>query len=155
MQAQQQKKFKRPPPAVQYVVEDTAQSVLMTPLVNEDRPYSQLELGKNRNNAFAPLNLSKVWVTHTNCGHQYYVKMYGQKYKDIVASNSNYDVGNCSVCWKFRKTPRNLVSAAKYYIEAYQTVFRYMQENQGYLTFDDMQIERIYNTWLNLEIYSQ
>jgi hypothetical protein len=149
------KSFRKPAVASQYVVDTPEQSVLLQPLPVEARPYSQLELSKDRHNEFAKLNLSKTWITHSRCGHQYYVKMYGQKYKDSITNGTNIDIGNCSVCWKIRRTPRSMSNAAKYYIDTYIRIFDFLQKNNDYLTFDDMQIEHVYNTWLNLEVYDE
>jgi hypothetical protein len=92
-------------------------------------------------------------VNHTRCGHTYFVKMYGQKYKDMLELDSCTDVGNCSVCWKLRRTPRGLAERAKYFVDTYKSVSEFMNANQGYFTYDDLQIEKIFNTWLNLETY--
>lgn len=142
---------RRAPLASKYTIPDVdlAMSILMSKSVEETRPYSQLELVKNRNQMFSELNLSHRSVSHTDCGHSYHVRMYGQKFKEMNDLGTTEDVGNCSVCWKLRRTPRNLKHAAEHFIGLCQDI------NRDHLTFLDIQAEKIFNTWLYLEQYEE
>lgn len=145
---------RRVPPAQQYPVYSEDQSILKSEYIKQDRPYGQLELIHRQKRVFEELNLSHdVWVQHTRCGHTYHVKKWGQKFKQVMELNENIDVGNCSVCWKLRKVPRPLVDNAYYFTEQYGKIFEYRQNNDNYLVYDDMQVERIFYVWLYLENY--
>lgn len=141
------------PVALQYTVETPDQSILTTEYVPEARPYGQMELEQQRKTLYFKLNLSNQWVHHHKCGHTYYVKQYGQKYKEVIESKTNINVGNCSVCWKLRRMPRHLRDPSEYFTEEYGNVFKFRQDHNDELTYDDMQIERIFYTWLYLEQY--
>lgn len=140
--------------ANKYTIDKSEQSVLMSEIEEETRPYSQLELKKNRMQLWGELNLSKVCVSHTRCGHAYYVKLNGKKYSQVKEEGSTEDVGSCSVCWKLRKTPRYMSNRVRSLVECYSDVLRYQQENDNYLGFKDAQIEKIFYIWLYLEYYA-
>ena len=144
---------RRRPVANKYTINRSEQSVLLNEIDREERPYSQEELKKNRQQLWGELNLSRTWITHDQCGHAYYVKMNGQKFKEVQEKNTNVDVGNCSVCWKLRRTPRYLANRAHSLVKCYGDVFGFQQNNNNYLVFEDSQIEKIYYVWLYLEYY--
>jgi len=132
----------------QYIA-DSDNSVLNSDYVEEERPFSQLELNQMRNTCFSELKLSKQQIQHLKCGHRYYAKMFSQKYKDLMDSGNN-DIGNCSICWKRHKTPRLMSDRLNYFIDTYQDI---CENNATYRTFFDLTIERILHTWLFLEKY--
>ena len=149
----EKRKHRRRPPANRYTIQNAEQSVLLSEIDTEERPYSQLELSKNRSNLWSDLNLSRVSISHSRCNHSYYVKFNGKKFKDAKDQNSTIDVGNCSVCWKLRKTPRYLSNRSRSLVEHYMNVLAFQQANKNYLTFEDSQIEKIFYVWLYLECY--
>ncbi len=136
-------------------------SILNTAYVEAARPYSQLELAKTRKFACMQLGLAtNVYAYHPECGHVYYVRMHGKKYKDILESK-NTASGNCSVCWKQRQTPRKLVRNLEWLLDEYMKVFTYQhrtaEEADGVprLTGYQCWIESVYNTWLNREEFER
>lgn len=121
-----------------------ATSILEQEYVEPDRPYSQKELQYNRDRVFKTLRIGSVRAYHKRCNHFYYVKEHGRKEKEIKEAQSE-DVGNCSVCWKFNKTPRHLKTRARNLIAEYGTRFF---ETPTYLTYDDVDLETVYYKWL-------
>ena len=124
-------------------------SILKKEYVEPDRPYSQRELQYNRDKVHKTLRIGSVRAHHKKCDHFYYVKKNGRKENDIKEANSR-DVGNCSVCWKFHRTPMELKSEALGLINSYCK--RFFTE-PSYLTYDDVDIESIFLTWLYDENY--
>jgi hypothetical protein len=51
--------------------------------------------------------------------------------------------------------PRALEERAYYFTDAYEAVLTFREKHQDYLSYDDLEIERIFNTWLNLESYDR
>ena len=119
-------------------------SILEQEYEEPDRPYSQRELQYNRNIVFRTLRVGAVRAHHKRCDHFYFVKEHGRKEKEIKEANSG-DVGNCSVCWKFNKTPGHLKTRARNLTKAYGTRFF---DPPTYLTFDDVDLETVYYKWL-------
>jgi len=119
-------------------------SILEQDYVGPDRPYSQRELQYNRNRVFRTLRVGSTRAHHKRCDHFYFVKEHGRKEKEIKEANSG-DVGNCSVCWKFNKTPRNLKARARNLTNAYSARFF---ELPKYLTYDDVDMETVFYKWL-------
>ncbi len=119
-------------------------SILEQEYIEPERPYSQRELQYNREKMFRTLRIGTVRAHHKKCDHFYCVKEHGRKEKEIKDANSG-DVGNCSVCWKFNKTPRNLKTRARSLLNSYGS--RYF-ETPSYLTYDDVDMENIFYKWL-------
>jgi len=120
-------------------------SILETKYTEPLRPYSQDELSQKQQKLYQKLRLGKNFVRHKKCGHFYLVKKNGRKEKEIIEKNS-CDVGNCSVCWKFGKTPAHLSDIAYSIVNEYNTVF---YENPTYLTYAQVDLENIFYRWLN------
>jgi hypothetical protein len=119
-------------------------SVLEKDYKDPERPYSQKELKFTRKNNYRVLRLGQVQAHHSKCGHFYLTKYNGRKEKEIKESGSS-DTGNCSVCWKFNKTPRHLRNPAKNLIGFYQTNF---EQEPPYLTYDVLEGETDFYKWL-------
>jgi hypothetical protein len=117
-------------------------SVLESPYEYPTRPYCQLELGAAKDNLCKSLRLSDQYAKHVTCKHCYFVKINGKKHNDIIERNEK-DTGNCSVCWKLSKTPHNLQKSA------------YAMVNSLKLTHSDVDIERVFYTWLYREFESR
>ena len=73
--------------------------------MNENRPYSNLELKSIRTIYLEKLRLSEHVMKHDSCTHCYYVRKNGRKEKQII--NGEYDSNNCSVCWKIKHEHKN------------------------------------------------
>lgn len=119
-------------------------SVLEKDYIGADRPYSQLELKKNRRTNKRTLRVGTIRAQHDNCGHFYLTKFRGRKEQEIRQTN-NPDTGNCSVCWKLSKTPYVLRPNAEQLIS-------YMNENffeePTRLSYELVEGENDYYTWL-------
>jgi hypothetical protein len=88
-----------------------------------DRPYSQKELQDKREKMFRINRLNpQVYAEHKKCFHFYHVKKNGRKETEINTSK-NKDSGNCSVCWKLDKMPKNLKNKTISTIDSYSSVF--------------------------------
>lgn len=122
-------------------------SVLEQEYVEPSRPYSQNELQHLRTMLYKSLRLGKVRAQHKNCNHFYLVKENGRKEKEMQEQKS-LDVGNCSVCWKQKKTPRNLNTEARNMVNQYCNAFL---EEPKYMTYNLMDLEAIFYTWLYTE----
>jgi hypothetical protein len=123
-------------------------SILEQDYIEPDRPYSQKELQYNRNKVFRALRVGKTRAYHRRCDHFYFVKEHGRKEKEIKEAKSD-DVGNCSVCWKFNKTPRNLKTTARNLTNEYQK--RFFEPNT-YFTYEDVDLETTFVKWLYEEL---
>jgi hypothetical protein len=113
-----------------------------------DRPYSQKELQCDIDRVFNMLRIGKIKVHHTKCDHFYNIKENGRKEKDFNESDSK-DVGNCSVCWKFSKTPKHHKTKARNLINTYQKTFRKPPE---YLSYENTETQTTFYRWLYEEI---
>lgn len=130
-------------------------SILNTDFVEGTRPFSQIELAKTRKYGFVQLGLSTdVYAHHPECGHAYFVRMNGKKYKDIQESKDR-NSGNCSVCWKTRQTPRKLLGNVDWLVEEYSKVFAYQTRDNARLTPYMCWVEGVFNTWLNRENFER
>jgi hypothetical protein len=119
-------------------------SILEQEYNEPDRPYSQTELQYNRDKVLHALRVGSTRAHHLKCDHFYCVKDNGRKEKEIKEANSG-DVGNCSVCWKFNKTPRHLKARARVLINSFHmTCF----EPSKYMSYEDVDIEIIFYKWL-------
>jgi hypothetical protein len=123
-------------------------SILEKEYIEPDRPYSQSELQYKRDKIFKNLRLGKVLANHKNCSHFYYVKKNGRKEREIKEAKSS-DVGNCSVCWKFNKTPRHLKNLARDLTDSHMKMF---YESPKYMTYDDVDLETVFYRWLYEEV---
>lgn len=118
-------------------------SVLEKDYIEPTRPYSQAELQFNRDKLHKYLRLSETFAIHKRCGHCYKVRKNGRKEREILES-AEPDSGNCSVCWKLRRTIKNR-RVAEDVVYAYTECFR---EKPKYLKYEDMDLERVFYTWL-------
>jgi hypothetical protein len=123
-------------------------SILEQDYITPSRPYSQKELQYNRDMVFRTLRIGPTRAHHKKCDHFYYVKENGRKEKEIKDAKSS-DVGNCSVCWKFNKTPRHLSDVARNMINEYQKRF---YEAPTYLSYENVDLEMIFVKWLYEEV---
>lgn len=82
------------------------------------RPYSRKELLLNRGYLFQTLRIGPVTIRHEDCSHCYYTKINSKKEKESK-ENDGCVTGHCSVCWKLRKTPRRLRTAAEALVNDY------------------------------------
>jgi hypothetical protein len=119
-------------------------SILEEEYIEPNRPYSQNELQYNRNKAFRALRIGTTRAHHKRCGHFYYVKENGRKEKEIKEANS-VDVGNCSVCWKFTKTPSHLKTIARNMSDQY---CKKCYDTPKYFTYEDTDLEITFVKWL-------
>jgi hypothetical protein len=94
---------------------------------NNRRPYSQNELNFMKNREFKHFRIGDVYAYHENCKHSYLVKKNGRKEKEILQNGNN---GNCSVCWRLSKTPKNM------YEESLDIIDKsYVMINSNYLYY--------------------
>ena len=123
-------------------------SILEQEYVEPTRPFSQKELQYNRKKLFRSLRIGSTRANHKKCGHFYFVKENGRKEKEIKEANSE-DVGNCSVCWKFNKTPKHLKILAHHIIDEY---CKKCFDLPKYFTYEHIELERSFFKWLYEEI---
>jgi len=123
-------------------------SILNAEWVDPERPYSGKEMQHHHDQFFKSLRMSPQFVCHEACGHKYYVKENGVKFKELKESET-LDVGNCSICWKLRQTPRHLKKNALDFIDLYHEHFPDL-EHPVY-TYFSFEIERILYVWLYTE----
>jgi hypothetical protein len=119
-------------------------SVLEKDYIEPTRPYSQAELKFNRERLYKNLRIGEHKTKHERCGHCYKVRKNGRKEKEILESG-NVDTGNCSVCWKLSRTKRHNYNSAKSVVFAYMECF---ENEPKSLTYEDMDLERVFYTWL-------
>jgi hypothetical protein len=119
-------------------------SILEQDYIEPTRPYSQKELRYNRNKLLRALKVGKIRASHSKCNHFYNVKEYGRKEQEIKDNGTN-DVGNCSVCWKYNKTPRYLRDRVDNLIHSYTSNF---YKPQDILSYEKLDIELSYYKWL-------
>jgi hypothetical protein len=126
----------------------SSKSILETEYVPPKRPYSQNELKFLRENLYKSMNIGNIKTSHTKCYHFYFVKKNSRKEKEIKETNNNENIGNCSVCWKINKTPRNLRDRAYDLVDSYCRTF--YDENYNY-NYDLLDLETIFYKWLYFE----
>jgi hypothetical protein len=129
----------------------TTNSIVYTQWNEPTRPYSQKELSDLNKQLFKKLQLSTHYVEHSECGHYYYVKQAGAKYKQLMHSleqENGRDIGNCSVCWKFRKSPKSMWDLCEQFLRYHNEVFR--QPRHTYFAY---KVYEIFYTWLYQEYY--
>ncbi len=124
---------------------NTQGSVLEKKATQVDRPYSQKELVAKRKSGLKQLRVGRELIDHTDCRHFYYAKSGGKKEKDIKESKGQI-VGNCSVCWKFRRTPRNLQDIACDLVDAYMST--HPSKFSPPESFECLELELDFYTWL-------
>ena len=122
-------------------------SVLENDHAEASRPYSRVELREIRDRTYRGVRLSKTKAQHRRCNHFYYVRENGRKEKEMIESKTS-DCGNCSVCWKLGKTPRDLRNAATTLVNSYCNEF---YEEPEHLTFATVSLESSFYTWLYME----
>ena len=122
-------------------------SILENDYVPQDRPYSQKELAISRAKNFWNLRIGEIWAKHEKCRHYYRTRVNGRKEKEIKETNDS-TIGNCSVCWKLSKTPRNLRQSANNMVCEYMERFWEPEER---LYYDDIYLENVFYTWLYTE----
>src|SRR6056300_810615 len=119
-------------------------SVLENEYIEPTRPYSQNELKDLRMRLYSKLRLSKHIAYHSYCKHFYRVKKNGRKEKEIIDKKTN-NIGNCSVCWKLSRVNNDLFRTARDVVAAYSEEF---WEEKKYLTYSNLDLERVFYTWL-------
>ena len=122
-------------------------SVLDSEYVEPSRPYSQKELEQMRIQTYRSMRLGKNKAHHRRCDHFYLVKDNGRKEKEMKENNSS-DTGNCSVCWKLNKTPRNLKNHARNLVTSYSNTF---YDEPKFLSHGTVDLEASYFKWLYQE----
>jgi hypothetical protein len=120
-------------------------SVLEKTSSNEGRPYSRKELELLHKNLLRKMRIGSVYVSHPECGHGYYCKAGGRKEKDVTESKGQ-NIGNCSVCWKFNRTPKRLKNAAKDLINYYSN--RSPESYNSPSVYFSIELETDFYTWL-------
>ena len=120
-------------------------SVLEKTCSNEDRPYSRKEVELLHKNLLRKMRIGSVYVLHQECNHGYYCKAGGRKEKDVNESNGQ-NIGNCSVCWKFNRTPKRLRNAAKDLINYYMD--RSHESYNSPSAYFSVELETDFYTWL-------
>lgn len=127
---------------------DPTTSVLNSVWTEPARPYSHRELHDSQKDFLHHLRLSRDWVHHSECGHRYFVKHNGVKHK-LMLEASDRNVGNCSVCWKLRQTPDELIDCAYMFVDSYMDLGD--DPERPPLDVKAYEITKIYYTWLYVE----
>lgn len=120
-------------------------SILESKYIEQQRPYSQNELLYLKDSLYKKLNLGENVITHDRCDHFYKIKKNSRKEK---ALKNNENIGNCSVCWKIKKTPKYLKNSANNMVKDYISNFN---SDKIVYTYDLMDLESVFYTWLYLE----
>lgn len=122
-----------------------SQSVLEQPFVVDSRPFSAKELWQKRQKTVKRFHLGNITIDHPRCRHCYLAKAGGRKEQEAKASEGK-NLGNCSVCWKMRKTPEHLRPAAAELVDAYINISpdRFDPPASAY----HVELERVFYTWL-------
>ena len=126
------------------------ESILESEYNEAQRPYSILELNEMRKNLYKHLKLSSVKSYHNKCNHFYYVKENGRKEKEIKEKGTEYDVGNCSCCWKLHNTPSYLKDKAYEMVNFYNKNF---YNEKGDYNYDLYDLETTFYKWLYVDNY--
>ena len=122
-------------------------SILESDYIPPDRPYSQNELKFLRNRTLKYLRVGYYMVKHQECGHFYYAKKLGRKEQQLIEHPEDRDVGNCSVCWKIKRTPHHIKRVAKNMVNIYCEDFKQV-DRLSYVLLD---LEKCFYTWLYKE----
>jgi len=126
-------------------------SILETKYIEPNRPISKNEIKNLRKTFYKNYNISFTTAKHDKCGHFYYVKKNGKKENDIIKNNLH---GNCSVCWKIYKTPKELKSDANHMIECYFKTFCNMDHNSD-IDYNQLDLEKSFYDWLYYDNYKK
>jgi hypothetical protein len=128
-----------------------SKSVLEKDKSNIERPYSLKELETLHLDFLKKLHIGKTYAYHRDCDHSYLCRAGGKKEKEIIESQGK-NSGNCSVCWKLRKTPQNLQNSASdlvyYYINCTRNSPSCFNPPRTYFDFE---LETDFYTWLYSE----
>ena len=127
-------------------------SILESPYIKQERPYSENELKYLRQNLYKKVNLGSIISYHSKCKHFYFVKNNSRKEKEIKEKNSTENIGNCSVCWKINKTEKRLRKNAYELVNEYCNLF--YDDNEEY-TYNLLDLENSFYIWLYLEGYEK
>lgn len=119
-------------------------SVLEMPFPVKHRPFSDKELTYRQKQTRKYFRLGQVYAQHSQCGHAYFTKLNSRKEKEIVENNDR-DCGNCSVCWKLSRTPKELLPVAEDLVSSYQT---FRESEPHFITFEEMVTEYNFYHWL-------
>lgn len=130
------------------------ESILELEYKEPQRPYSKLELNDMRKNLYKQLKLSSIKSHHSKCDHFYYVKENGRKEKEIKEKDTEYDVGNCSCCWKLHNTPNYLKNKAYEMVVIYNNTFKNEKEDSKY-NYTLLDLETTFYKWLYLDNYDE
>lgn len=99
-----------------------------------ERPYSQNELREKIRQTFDKLRIdNNHMILHPKCEHFYFCK---------VGSQKKPTERNCSICWKYKKTPDKFKDDINELIEAYERCYE----------FDFKRISH-FQGWLNTTFY--
>jgi hypothetical protein len=122
-------------------------AILKSDYAEPSRPYSRNELKDIQNKTYKNLRISKTQARHNKCKHFYFVRENGRKQKEMI-ENESEDCGNCSVCWKISKTPRELKAAANCLVDTYCNTF---YEEPETLIHPIVYLESSFYSWLYLD----
>jgi hypothetical protein len=81
---------------------------------------------------------------HKKCNHFYLVRKNSHK-EGSITETKDQDVGNCSCCWKYSKTPTNLKRNARELVDLYHDQF---STDPEYQTYNLVDLENMYYKWL-------
>jgi len=121
-------------------------SILDSDYIEQTRPYSQNEFKDMRYKLYKELRLGKTKAFHTKCKHFYLVKKNGKKEREI--QNNSADIGNCSICWKIAKSPKDYKGKANDLVNTYCFEF---YEDPDYMSYGLFDIENTFYRWLYSE----
>jgi hypothetical protein len=108
------------------------------------RPYSQLELDEIRTRNLRRLSIGNQMACH-ECRHIYFAKENGKKEERIKSGEG--DIGQCSVCWKLKRTPVELRDRAQDLVDEY--LYHYTDKPSKWSHFI-IHVEQTYYRWLYL-----
>jgi len=132
------------------------ESILITTLSPPSIPIGPRELAVEEQSFFRQMRIAFDYVEHTKCGHAYYVKFQGVRHRQLRDDPDYHDIGHCSVCYQFRRTPRNLQGLAQDLIEEYQREFPVLDFLQRpRYTWYNQKIQSSFYIWLYLEKFSE
>ena len=112
-------------------------SILLNKPQEPTRPYSAKEVEYLREKLYSSLNLNRENIQRS-CGHIYKAKR-------------NYVGTSCSVCYKLRITPRELLNEAHNLLDYFTDVVVRSPSSDSYYHF---QIERMFYIWLYRERFA-
>lgn len=126
-------------------------SVLEKKIFEPDRPFSRKELQEKRKQIFRNMHIGNTLIQQSDCRHVYFAKSNGKKEKEAKEMPAGTAIsGNCSVCWKINRTPKNLKNRAIDLVEAYTNSGSIWDSNSSY-NYYDFELETDFYTWLYQE----